>query len=81
MDPNRHGFIFVAIVLLPLLATSVTLLRWTTGESIDERLTRLAYFNAGAIVLLDIALMVAMFDPNRKEKAEYAEKERTEGKL
>lgn len=62
MDASHHGYIFVSLVLLPLLATTITQIRWTTGEAIDERLGKLAYWNAAVIGLLDIALLVVMFE-------------------
>jgi hypothetical protein len=65
MDAGRHGLIFVGIVLLPYLASTWMLLRWTDGEAIDERLSRIAGFNAFMLVILDIALLVVMLD-NRK---------------
>ena len=58
VEPGRHGLIFVSIMLLPLLASAFTQLKWTNGEAIDERLGKLANFNAVVVVGIDIALMV-----------------------
>lgn len=60
MSKGHEGYIFVSIVLVPLLALTVMQLRWTDGESIDERLQKLAYGQAVVLFLLDIALMVSM---------------------
>ncbi len=62
MKAGRHGFIIVAIVLLPLLATVVTQLKWTADESVPERLGRMATFSAVMLVGLDIALCIAMLE-------------------
>lgn len=67
MDPGRHGLIFAGIMLLPLLVTAIMQLRWTNGESIDERLGRLANVNAFMLVGMDIALMVVMLEKQRQQ--------------
>lgn len=66
MDNGRHGLIFVSIMLLPLLCTAIMQLRWSNGESIDERLGRLANVNAFMLVGMDIALMVVMLEKQRQ---------------
>lgn len=57
---GHEGYIFVSLVLLPLLGTTLMQLRWTDGESIDERLQKLAYGQAVVLFLMDVALMVSM---------------------
>jgi hypothetical protein len=60
MDARLHSYIFVSVMLLPLLATCLALLRWTAGEAIDERLQKLATFHGLALLGIDIAFLVVM---------------------
>jgi hypothetical protein len=36
IDAGHHGYIFVSIILLPLLVATVVQLRWTDGESMSD---------------------------------------------
>lgn len=58
---KKIGYVIVGIALVPVLITSVLLIRWTRGDTIDERLQRLSYALGFFVVALDLGLIIAMY--------------------